>query len=71
MKILKVLTEIVSKLFLALNPYYQYNDMKKRTYMNIGLSLINNSTADRFPNIMFITRKKNTPTLQQESNNEQ
>lgn len=28
------------------------------------LSLMNNSTADRFPNIWFITKKKNTPTLQ-------
>lgn len=37
--------------------------------MNIGLSLINSSTADRFPNIMFITRKKKTPTLQKKNNN--
>ena len=33
------------------------------TNMNIGLSLMNNSTADKFPKIMFITKKKNAPTL--------
>ena len=33
------------------------------THMNIGLSLINSSTADKLPNIMFITMKKKAPTL--------
>lgn len=33
--------------------------------MNIGLSLMNSSTADRFPNIIFITKKKNIPTLRE------
>ena len=31
--------------------------------MNVGLSLMNNSTADKFPKTVFITKKKNTPTL--------
>lgn len=28
---------------------------------------MNSSTADKFPNIMFITKKKNKPTLQKEN----
>ena len=35
------------------------------TYKNMALSLINSSTAERFPNTMFMTMKKNTPTLQE------
>ena len=31
----------------------------------MALSLINSSTAERFPNTMFMTMKKNTPTLQE------
>lgn len=30
---------------------------------------MNSSTADKFPNIMFITKKKNKPTLQKENTN--
>ena len=33
------------------------------TYMNIGFSWINNSTADMFPKIMFMMMKKKAPTL--------
>ena len=32
-------------------------------YMNKDRSLINNSTAERFPNTMFMTIKKKAPIL--------
>lgn len=32
-------------------------------YMKIALSLIKSSTAERFPNTMFMMRKKNAPLL--------
>jgi len=34
------------------------------THIKIGLSLMKRSIPDRFPNIRFITMKKNAPTLQ-------
>ena len=43
--------------------------VESKTNMKMGLSLMNNSTADRFPNIWFITKKKNTPTLQKKNKN--
>lgn len=33
------------------------------TYINILRSLMKSSTADRFPNTMFMIMKKNAPTL--------